>query len=162
MRKESPVSKIYEALSALSDGRVRSNGTDEWLVLSSDHSKYYTVRRKDGVYSSNDNATLWQHYAGYPILAVWMKEGLLPVDASVLPALANIPWKALNVKHRNKYEESIAEVRSSWSEEEDREIQAEILAVQEALKKIPNDVKGNRVPLGKEETFALGLADSQA
>lgn len=33
------------------------------------------VKFLENGYSSNDNATLWQHYPGYPILAVMMMQG---------------------------------------------------------------------------------------
>lgn len=58
-----PIAKIYEAYSAIADGRVEMSDTKAY-VESSDHKKCYTVRFDDHVYSSNDHATLWQHYAG--------------------------------------------------------------------------------------------------
>jgi alanyl-tRNA synthetase len=60
-RKATPIAKIYEALSAIADKRVTfpADQPGEALVVSSDHSKQYTVRFGDGFYSSNDNATYW-------------------------------------------------------------------------------------------------------
>lgn len=51
-----PIAKIYEAYSAIADGRVEMSDTKAY-VESSDHKKCYTVR-------FDDYATLWQHYAG--------------------------------------------------------------------------------------------------
>ena len=67
MEKNPPLSKIYEALSAVADQRIDIQA-DRAYVLSSDHAKRYTVKFLENGYSSNDNATLWQHYPGYPIL----------------------------------------------------------------------------------------------
>ena len=42
----------------------------------------------------NDSASYWQGYAGYPVLAVMMKEGRLPYDrelAEKLSASTGIP-----------------------------------------------------------------------
>ena len=57
-RKPTPIAKVYEALSAVADQRVTfpTEEPGEALVVSSDHSKQYTVRFGDGFYSSNDNA----------------------------------------------------------------------------------------------------------
>ena len=79
MGKLPPAAKVYEAYSAIADKRVELH-EQEAYVTSSDESKRYTVRFQDDVYSSNDNATIWQHYAGYPILAVLMLQKRLPVN----------------------------------------------------------------------------------
>lgn len=65
--KRTKEAKIYEALSAIIDKRVVEIDKNTYHVLSSDHSKYYTVINEGDLYTSNDNATYWQHYAGYPI-----------------------------------------------------------------------------------------------
>jgi len=41
-------------------------------VDSSDNTKRYTVTWDGSVYTSNDNASIWQEYAGYPMIAVLM------------------------------------------------------------------------------------------
>ena len=41
--KEIPISKIYEALSAIADKRVKKIDENQYLVISSDKSKAYTV-----------------------------------------------------------------------------------------------------------------------
>ena len=78
--KEIPISKIYEALSAIADKRVKKIDENQYLVISSDKSKAYTVILDGKIASSNDNATYWQHYAGYPILACYLYEGKLDDD----------------------------------------------------------------------------------
>ena len=73
--KRTKEAKIYEALSAIIDKRVVEIDKNTYHVLSSDHSKYYTVINEENLYTSNDNATYWQHYAGYPIIAVMIFQG---------------------------------------------------------------------------------------
>lgn len=75
LSKLPPISKVYEALSAVADGRVSLEETEAY-VTSSDYSKIYTVRFDETTYSSNDRATSWQHYAGYPIIAVLISKNV--------------------------------------------------------------------------------------
>ena len=69
MQKLPPIEKFYEAYSALADKRV-TMGENLATVTSSDGAKTYKVEWQDNTYSSTDNATLWQGYAGYPVLSV--------------------------------------------------------------------------------------------
>lgn len=92
MEKLPPIAKVYEACSALADDRILVK-EHEALVDSSDYAKTYTVRFHNDEVSSNDNATVWQHYPGYPILALWMKKGILPVNMDILPAFAILTGK---------------------------------------------------------------------
>jgi hypothetical protein len=107
-----PLAKIYEAFGALGDGRVRLQ--DQWHadVLSSDRSKMYQVEiSSDGrAISSNDNASYWQGYLGYPAIAVMLRRGLCPVRAEVINALTGISWNALNRRFHNDYHRTVEEV----------------------------------------------------
>ena len=97
MEKNPPLSKIYEALSAVADQRIDIQA-DRAYVLSSDHAKRYTVKFLENGYSSNDNATLWQHYPGYPILAVMMIQGQLKIHEERLSWFRAVNWKQLDRK----------------------------------------------------------------
>lgn len=105
MKKMPPIEKAYEAYSALADGRVEMHEAEgRALVSSSDGAKTYEVSWQGTTYASNDNATYWQGYAGYPVLAVLIEQGLLPhLPADVLPEMADIPWNALNAAHKRDY-----------------------------------------------------------
>lgn len=113
MEKLPPLEKVHEAWSALADGRV-SVCPDERraAVASSDGRKEYTVTwDADGrVYSSNDNATYWQGYAGYPVLAVLMEQGRLPLDRAAAEAFAGVNWTALNEHFKRDYAAAVAHV----------------------------------------------------
>ena len=106
MEKNPPLSKIYEALSAVADQRIDIQA-DRAYVLSSDHAKRYTVKFLENGYSSNDNATLWQHYPGYPILAVMMIQGQLKIHEERLSWFRAVNWKQLNTKYKNQYDKAI-------------------------------------------------------
>lgn len=104
-----PIEKIPEAYGAIADGRVamKDSSAD---VVSSDGTKTYRVRWNGDLYSSDDNASKWQGYTGYPIVAVLLLQGRLPLNQDVMTLFKGIPWKELNKKHKNKYAEALAEV----------------------------------------------------
>jgi hypothetical protein len=123
-----PEEKIYEAYSAIADRRIEMH-EDHALVASSDRSRTYTVRWEDMTYASDDNATYWQGYPGYPVLAVLLLKGILEYDEKAVMKMHDIPWKALNDRHKRKYAEALKEaletVRSSGETTEDVERLAE-------------------------------------
>jgi|LAHS01.1.fsa_nt_gb hypothetical protein len=145
--KEIPISKVDEALSALADSRISQVDESTWKVVSSDHSKAYTVIQEQDTYSSNDNATVWQHYAGYPIIAVLFYEKRIPFDPSLLGYFKAIPWKVLNTKYKNNYDLSIQEAFQSLDEPTRQAIQAETERLKKAVESLPLTIKGNRKPL---------------
>ncbi len=110
--KMPPLAKIYEALGAVGDGRVKPLDDTRALVTSSEGDKTYEVEvSPDGrEVSSNDNASYWQGYVGYPPIAVMLARGRYRAPASVIDALAGIPWKELNRRFRNDYAKTLAEV----------------------------------------------------
>lgn len=116
--KTPPKAKIYEALSAVADGRVRMLGLGAAEVISSDRSKSYRVEWSEDLsaFTSNDNGSYWQGYIGYPIIAVLLLTGKLEYDAGLASALAGVPWKALNTKHRRDYGKAIDEVLAGLAE----------------------------------------------
>ena len=104
MRKLPPPEKAAEAYSAIADGRVTLFAAEERAeVISSDGEKKYAVAWRGNVYTSTDNATRWQGYAGYPVLAVLMRQGRLPLDREVAALFSGINWTELNRKHRRDY-----------------------------------------------------------
>lgn len=109
MEKLPPKEKVYEAWTAIADGRVRLYDNHA-TVISSNKAKEYTITFKDDVYSSNDNGTFWQGYAGYPVLAVMMLQGLIPLDKEEAMLWKNIDWNAINKKHKNNYTAAVEEI----------------------------------------------------
>lgn len=104
-----PIEKIYEAYSAIADGRVMLTDTQA-EVFSSDMTKKYLVKWNDEIYSSNDNASYWKGYLGYPIIAVLMLQGKLSYDQEIAEHFKGINWKKLNTAHKNNYSEAVKEI----------------------------------------------------
>ena len=144
--KAPPKAKIFEALTAVADGRVTLIGEQEAGVVSSDGTKKYLVEWSPDLnqFTSNDNASYWQGYMGYPIIAVLMVLGKLEYSREVAKFLAGIPWKHVNSRFRSNYLKAIDSVldtleangvpRQIVVDEADR-IMAQIEALE--LKKLP-------------------------
>ena len=107
-----PKAKIYEALSAVADQRVTITGPTAAQVQSSSHDKIYGVKWSDDIseITSNDNASYWQGYIGYPIIAVLMVLGRLDFDGRVAQVLSGIAWKQMNRRFRNDYDKAVESV----------------------------------------------------
>ena len=104
MEKLPPMEKIYEAYSAIADGRVTFSETEpEAYINSSDGAKRYTVRWENGHYASNDSATYWAGYPGYPVIAVWMMQGILPLNKATAAQFKDVNWNALNKQYKRNY-----------------------------------------------------------
>ena len=110
--KMPPLIKVYEALGAIGDGRVRIEDERRATVTSSDGSKAYEVETSaDGrEIASNDNASYWQGYVGYPAIAALIARGFYRPPANVTDALAGVPWKDLNRKYKNDWAKTLADV----------------------------------------------------
>ena len=115
MEKLPPVEKIYEAWSAVADGRVAiDEAARKATVVSSDRTREYTVSWSDdgSVYNSNDNATYWRGYAGYPVIAVMMMQRRLPLDRLEAERYADVNWKKINTEYHNNYSAALAEIEA--------------------------------------------------
>ncbi|HLI79413.1 MAG TPA: hypothetical protein VKV03_05490 [Candidatus Binataceae bacterium] len=146
--KMPPPIKIYEALGAIGDGRVRLEDEHRALVTSSEGDKTYEVEiagdaRRE--ISSNDNASYWQGYLGYPAVAVLLVRGLYRPPANVIDALAGIPWKEINRRYQNDYDATIAEVNRTVeaSGHDPDAVASEVESIIEALRAF-RPVRGKR------------------
>ena len=136
-----PPIKVYEAIGAIGDGRVRaiddSAAPRGWDVVSSGGAKTYRVEvSADGrEINSNDNASYWQGYLGYPAIAVLIARGTLRASAEATRALAGIPWKELNRRFKNDYARTTTEVARIVAERggDFDAIRAEAAAILDAL-----------------------------
>lgn len=107
--KMPPKAKIYEAMSAVADGRVAVTGHTKAQVTSSSRDRVYDVEWSADAseITSNDNASYWQGYTGYPIIAVLMTIGKISFDINNAKILAGVPWKELNTRFKRNYEKAI-------------------------------------------------------
>jgi hypothetical protein len=154
--KQPTVAKIYEALGALADGRVKRVSPTSANVVSSSGDKTYTVEWGDDFswITSNDNASFWQGYLGYPIIAVLLLEGKIGYNKIVSEALKGIPWKELNTRHKNNYDQTIAEVLEEARSKGQNcaEITRECERIQAELKtvKIAKPPQGRKPPVASK------------
>ena len=107
-----PIAKVYEALGAVADGRVTVVGPTTAQVVSSAHDKTYAVEWSEDLreITSNDNASFWQGYMGYPIIAVLLTLGTIDFDEAVAGWLGGVPWKELNARFRRDYDKAVDSV----------------------------------------------------
>ena len=135
--KMPPLAKIYEALGAIGDGRVRLEDATHASVVSSSGDKTYSVELDPTTHqiASNDNASYWQGYLGYPAIAVLILHGLYMPHPETLKALAGVPWKELNTRYRNDYARTLDDVlaRAETQGANSAAIRAEAAALLEAL-----------------------------
>lgn len=110
--KHPPRAKVYEALSAVADGRVIMENSNRATVLSSNRDKGYRVEWTPGfaAISSNDNASYWQGYAGYPIIAVLLAGGAIPFDEPTAKLLAGVEWNSINKEYKRDYDRAVDSV----------------------------------------------------
>lgn len=139
MKKMPPIEKVFEAWTAIADHRIELH--DGYAaVASSDDTKAYTVRFDGDTYSSDDNATYWQGYPGYPVIATLMLQGRLPLDREEVNNWRGINWKEINTKYRNRYSEAVSAVAAEKGIDLQRALEAASL-VMEALKELNPTIK---------------------
>lgn len=109
MKKMPPKEKIFEAWTAVADGRIVMH--DGYATMpSSDGSKEYTIHFSGDKYASDDNASYWRGYPGYPVIAVMMLQGKLPYDSTEAEKWKGVNWKSVNTHFRNNYAEAVKSV----------------------------------------------------
>ena len=144
MEKLPPIEKIYEAYSALADNRIHMEETSA-KVVSSDGAKSYKVAWKDNTYSSTDNATYWQGYAGYPVIGVLILQSKLSVDSTIFTHFSGVNWNSLNKKHKRDYRAALLEVF-----EEKQLAQEEIRRIEDATKQVYEQLKGLKIVIARK------------
>lgn len=139
MEKLPPVEKVFEAWTAIVDNRIKiyENHAD---VESSDGTKGYVVKFDGNTFSSDDNATYWRGYAGYPVLALLMKKGILPFDREEADLWRDVNWKEINTRYKNNYSKAVAEIASQRNIDLEESYRAAD-AVIEALKQLDIRIK---------------------
>lgn len=120
--------------------------------------KEYTVSWDGKVYAANDNATHWQGYAGYPIIAVLMLQGKLPFDKSVADKFADISGKEL-ISAKRDYARAVDIIfrQKHCDKDTENKSRAEVGRVYEALKNLDVEIKhaSKRLPKHAKERYSL-------
>ena len=147
-----PAAKVYEAFGAVADGRVHATGPGSAEVRSSGRDRTYTVEWSAdlGTVTANDNASYWQGYLGYPIVAVLLTLGVLRADEHVVGQLAGIQWHELNARFKRDYDAAVDSVLTALARQgADRaRIEAEVAGVmaQLATLELERTGRGRRPP----------------
>jgi hypothetical protein len=104
------ISKIYEALGAIADGRVEILvDSASAKVFSSSKGKFYTVTWSADFSEmmANDNSAFWQNKLSYPMIAVLLLQDKLPLQQELSQLLAGIKWKDINQKFKNDFDATV-------------------------------------------------------
>ena len=144
--KMPPLEKIPEAYSAIADKRIAMS-LDQATVSSSDYKKTYLVEWVGDTYSSNDNATYWQGYPGYPIIAALLLQGRLPYFPEDVLKFKGIDWNQLNTAHKNNYASALADVmhRLTYDREDAELLNKHIIEIHQALAQLNLTIKRGRI-----------------
>lgn len=135
--KTPPRAKVYEAMSAIADGRVDLGDTKAEVTSSSGDKKYLIEWSEDGQsISSNDNASYYQGYLGYPIIAVLMRLGRINYNPATLPPLAGIHWKQLNTKFKRDYEKAVEAALAELPVENREQVEAEVTSIFDQISRL--------------------------
>lgn len=140
MEKLPPIEKIYEAYSALADKRYKMD-EKSCEITSSNSQKTYFVNWNDNTYSSNDNASYWKGYAGYPIIAVLMIQGKLSYNEKIANYFKDVNWTSINKKYKAKYDLAVNEIITERNLDKN-EIEEEVNKVFDEIKNL--DIKTKR------------------
>lgn len=155
--KMPPKAKVYEALTAYVDGRVRITGPTEAEVISSSGDKTYSVRWSEDLrqIAANDNASYWQGYTGYPIVAVLLALGRITFNAEAAKELTGVEWKRLNQKFRRDYDKAVESVLQGVEDKGGNRAaivrEAENIFTQLAALKLERGPRGAPPPKGRKE-----------
>ena len=139
MKKFPPIEKILEAYTAIADNHVKLEN-DQALVTSSNETKTYTVTFHDNTYTSNDNASYWQGYLGYPGIVVLMLQGKLPYDKELAQQFAGVDWNKINQEYKRNYAQAADAVMTAKGIDK-KKAETELHHVYNALKQLPIIVK---------------------
>jgi hypothetical protein len=103
---------IYEALSAIADGRFEMIDENNAKCTSTSKGKFYSVKYDAASNSimSNDNMAYYRDELSYPMVAILLSKGEVKYNESILGNLTDIKWKDINQRNKNDYMKSVSEV----------------------------------------------------
>ena len=136
--KMPPKAKIYEAFSAIADKRIKIDNNSA-IVKSSDYKKEYKIFWNDIEIASNDNATFWQGYPGYPIIAFWLESEIIPYQKNIAAIFKNINWHEINEKNKREYDKGINDLLEKLSSDgiNIEEIKEEVNNIYQKIETLP-------------------------
>lgn len=146
MEKLPPIAKVYEAWSAVADGRVKLHPDERRAtVTSSNGEKEYTVSwDEDGAaYSSTTTPRTGRATRATPSSPCsW--SGRLPLDRAAAEAFAHVDWTYLNERFKRDYAAAVAHVVAARGLDADR-VEAAAQTAYDALAALDLAVKRGSV-----------------
>lgn len=149
--KRPPAIKIYEALGALADERVKISGNTAEVVSSTGNKTYdvsYDPQKREIM--SNDNGSYWQGYLGYPAIAFLLKTHVLTFRPEFAELLKGIPWKDINTRFKNDFDKTLAHVIGSLEKERKVELEKYVESVEQEIGELHLHFLGSRKKPPKE------------
>ncbi len=124
MWKHPSVTKMYEALGAVADGRIEVFG-NVGKCYSSSGNKHYdiTFDPESNAIMSNDNTSYWTGELGYPAVAFLLKSGVLEYKDDLARLLKGIAWKDINQKFKNDFEAALEFILQDMEPSNKRELE---------------------------------------
>jgi len=142
--KHPPLIKIYEALGAIADDRVKMSG-QSGEVISSSGGKHYNVSYspEENAIMANDNGSYWQRYLGYPSIAFLLQHGAIEYDESLAQLLKGVAWKDINQKNKNDFDKSLQEILETIEEDDKNKLIEMVERINNELSKLGLSLLGN-------------------
>ncbi|MFW5703067.1 MAG: hypothetical protein ACOCXP_03840 [Candidatus Dojkabacteria bacterium] len=102
---------VYEALSAIADGRIELLGDNKARCTSTSRGKFYEIEYdpETNAIMSNDNMAYYVDEVSYPMVAMLIKLGELEIGEDLLKYFEGIKWKDINQRNKNNYMKSVKE-----------------------------------------------------
>lgn len=120
LRTVPPRIKRYEALGSIADERTKSK-VWEYRVYSSSGNKYYTIEYDTDTQAimTNDNATFYKWYLGYPALCYLLEQWILEYKEKHAILLKWIYRKQLNTDMKYDFDAVIIHIQATipWDRE---------------------------------------------
>lgn len=140
------ITKIYEALGTIADGRMEVTGNTA-KSYSSTRNKFYTITYdpKKNAIMSNDNSSYYKGELGYPSIALLMKLGVLSYDKECADILKGVAWKDINQKFKNDFEKALDFIFSTKTEVERTRLREFAEKVYGEIEKLNLSLLGSKV-----------------
>ena len=140
-----PDIKIYEALGAVVDGRVKIKGNHA-QVYSSSGNKFYAVEYEADSKSimTNDNGSYWKGYLGYPAIAYLLSIGVLEYVSTLGSLMKGIPWKDINTRFKNDFEKTLSFILKDLSVEERQSLHDYVQQIQKEIRNLNLNLLGKK------------------
>jgi len=141
------IEKVYEALTAVADGRIKITGDGTAVCASSSGKKFYHLKFDSDslAMTSNDNMAYYQKSLSYPMMALLIVTKKVDCPEELPKYFAGIKWKEINTRFKNNYKLSVdsvlEELKSKNVDVED--IKALVETLFEKIKSMQISILGN-------------------